>query len=94
MTQQVNPNSLAGSHEMRGEVIFKQQDSTRNLIHFSILLSIKTSNCFPEFSSSVAQAALVTKDCELTFRQPRWLIQFQIQTDVFCNFLLLRSQLT
>ena len=36
MTEQINQNSVAGSHEMRGEVIFKQQDSTRNLIQFSI----------------------------------------------------------
>ena len=26
---------------MRGEVLFKQRDSTRNLIQFSIVLSIK-----------------------------------------------------
>ena len=34
---------MAGSHEMRGVVIFKQQDSTRNLIQFSIALLIKNS---------------------------------------------------
>ena len=51
---------MAGSHETRGEVIFVQQDSTRNLIQFSITLSIKTWNCFPEFSSPLAQATLVT----------------------------------
>ena len=84
----MNQNSVAGSHEMRGEVIFKQQDSTRNLIQFSIVLSFKTWNCFPEFSSPVAQATLVTNHCQLTFRQSRWLIQFQIQSDVFAVFLL------
>ena len=67
---------MAGSHEMRGEVIFKQQDSTRNLIEFSIVLSVKTWNCFQEVNSSVAQATLVTNHCQLTFRQSRWLIQF------------------
>ena len=80
---------MADSHEMRGEVIFKEQHSTRNLIQFSIVLSIKTRNFFPEFSSPVAQAILVTNHCELTFRQCRRLIQFQIQSDVFCSFFFL-----
>ena len=54
-------NSEAGSYETRGEVISVQQDSTRNLIQFSIALSIKTWNCFPEFSGPfTAQATLVT----------------------------------
>ena len=42
LSEQINQNSVAGSHEMRGEVIFKQQDSTRNLIPFFVVLSIKT----------------------------------------------------
>ena len=71
---------------MRGEVIFIQQDSTRNLIQFLIVLSFKKRNCFPEFSSSVAQATLVTNYCQLTFRQSRWLTQFQIQSDGLCSF--------
>ena len=32
LTEQINQKSVAGSHEMRGEVLFKQQDSKRNLI--------------------------------------------------------------
>ena len=71
---------------MRGEVIFKQQDSTRNVIQFSMVLSFNTWNCFPELSSPVAQATLVTNYCELTFHQSRLLIQFQIQSDVFSSF--------
>ena len=73
MSEQINQNSVAGSHEMRGEVIFKQQDSTRNLIPFFVVLSIKTWNCFQKFTSPVAQATLVTNHCQLTFRQSRWL---------------------
>ena len=40
---------MAGSHEIRCEVIFMEQDSTCTLIQFSIALSIKTWNCFSEF---------------------------------------------
>ena len=94
MSEQINQNSVAGSHEMRGEVIFKQQDSTRNLLQFSIVLSFKTWNCFPELSSPVAQATLVTNYCELTFHQSRLLIQFQIQSDVFSSFFRCPSQST
>ena len=42
LTEEISQNSVAGTHEMRGEVIFKQQDSTRKLIQFSIALLIKT----------------------------------------------------
>ena len=42
LTEEINQNSVAGTHEMRGEVIFKQQDSTRKLIQFFIALLIKT----------------------------------------------------
>ena len=66
MTEQINQNSVAGSHEMLGEVIFKQRDSTGNLIQFFIVLSIKTLNSFQEFTSPVTQATLVTKHCQLT----------------------------
>ena len=86
MTEQINQNSVAGSHEMRGEVTFKQRDSTRNLIQFFVVLSIKTWNCFQEFTSPVAQATLVTNYCQITFWKSRWLIQFQIQSDVLCSF--------
>ena len=64
--------------EMRDEVLFKQRDSTCNLIEFSIVLSINTWNCVFVFSSPVAQATIVAKLCQLTFRQSLWLIQFQI----------------
>ena len=57
---------MAGSHEISGEIIFKQQDSTGNLIQFFIVLSIKTLNSFQEFTSPVTQATLVTKHCQLT----------------------------
>ena len=89
-------NSEAGSQETRGEVISEQQVSTRNLIQFSIALSIKTWNCFPEFSGLLtAQATLVSNHCELTFRQPRRLIHLQIQRDViFQLFFWLRRQST
>ena len=91
-------NSEAGSHETRGEVIFVQQDSTRNLIQFSIAFSIKTWNCFPEFNGPLtAQATLVTNHCELTFRKPRRLSYLQIQSDVifqlfFCYVVNLLSR--
>ena len=89
-------NYEAGSHETRGEVISVQQDSTHNLIHISIAFSIKTWNCFPEFSGPfTAQATLVTNHCELTFLQPRRLIHLQIQSDVvFQLFFWLRRQST
>ena len=91
-------NSEAGSHETRGEVISVQQDSTRNLIQFSIAFSIKTWNCFPEFNGPLtAQATLVTNHCELTFRKPRRLSYLQIQSDVifqlfFCYVVNLLSR--
>ena len=89
-------NSEAGSYETRGEVISVQQDSTRYLIQFSIAFSIKTWNCFSEFSGPLtAQATLVTNHCELTFWKPRRLIHLQIQNDViFQLFFGLRRQST
>ena len=89
-------NSEADCHETRGEVISVQQDSTRNPIQFSIALSIKTWNCFPEFSGPfAAQATLVPNHCELTFQQPRRLIHPQIQSDVIFQLVFwLRRQST
>ena len=76
---------MAGSHEIRGEVIFIEQDSTCTLIQFSIALSIKTWNCFSEFqwptrSRHPSNRPLRTLN---TFRQPCKLIHLQIQSDVF-----------
>ena len=62
---------MAGSHEISGEIIFKQQDSTRHLIQFFIVLSIKTRNCYQQFTSPVAQATLLTNHGQLSFRQSR-----------------------
>ena len=46
---------MTGSHETRGEVIFIQQDSTRNLNQICIALSIKSETAF---QNSVAHSRL------------------------------------